>query len=744
MERPLAVLGFSFFLALTLGTLLTLNLTLALAALCLLALLVGLCLRPLRNNGRLMAALLAALAAFSILGAKEALVFRPLQQWDGKTVHLKLEALNYSTDPDDRIGIGVRVLEGDLPAGTKLALNAGAWGIDCEPYDLLEGEFVVSALQEAGSERIYDYAKSLGILLNIAPAGYDAEESVAVTAPETRPLMARVLALRRAARMAVTSQPVLNGPGLEEVRGVTAGLAFGFKDGISAATNRMFRSLGVSHLLAVSGLHTALLAQALLALLRFFRLPRKASSLLTAGFVLLFVALTGFTPSAVRAGVMSMVMLVGLLFGREPDSLNSLGLALLVITLPNPYAVCDVGLLLSAAATFGILVLHPPMKRATADRLKEKGGAPALLARPVNAVMVTLAATLPTLPVTLAVFGTISLVSPLANLLMVPLSSVITVTGCLGAFLGVAGVPVLTGWVFWVGKTAARLLLWVGEALYALPAVSSDADRLFLLVGIPAGLGLVLLGHRLLGRRGARTAALWSVIALCGGILANGVFMRGVTTLTVLPARGATAALVERDGRAGLILMGGEDAAEAASYVLRGRSLSSVDFLLIADPDDGSAFSSPLVTEVVGVECLITAKEGAYRLTLEALPVQDGAFYLDEGAVAFWGDCSAERLEDGFLRLTVGSTRLLFCPEGGNAAALTADQRRTNLAVFTGSAPRNVSALTLQAGVLSVDEEMLPYAEKGVPRGIYPVENTAREAVAVRTRGMGDVAFSRF
>ncbi len=739
MERPLAVLGFSFFLALTLGSLLTLNLTLALAVLCLLALIVGLCLRPLRQDKRLMTVFLAALAAFSMLSAKEALVFCPLQRWDGQTVHLKLQALNYSADPDDRIGIGVRVLEGDLPAGTKLALDASFWGIACEPYDILEGDFVVSAVREEGSGRIYEYTKSLGVMLDIVPADYNAEESIAVTPPASRPVMAQVLALRRAARMAIYSQP-----DMEDVQDVMAGMAFGFTSGISAEITRMFRSLGVSHLLAVSGLHTSLLAQAMLALFRFLKLPRKASSLLTAGFVLLFVALTGFTPSAVRAGVMSIVLLIGLLFGREPDSLNSLGLALLVITLPNPYAVCDVGLLLSAAATFGILVLYPPMRRATADRLKEKGGVFALLARPVGAVMVTLAATLPTLPVILVVFRNISLISPLSNLLMVPVSSVVTVATCLGAFLAVAGVPIMTDAVFWIGKTAARLLLWIGRGLFSLPVVSVDVDQLFLLVGVPAGLALVFLGYRLLGKRGVRIAALWSVIALLGGVVANGVFMKGVATLTVLPSYGATAALVERDGRTGVVVMGREDASQAAARVLRNQSLPSIDFLLVASPDDGSAFSAPLIVETIGVETLITGKEGEYRHTLEALPVEDGTLYLDEGAVSFWGDCRAEQLADGFIRLTIGGTRLLFCPEGGDASRLTADERRTNLAVYTGAAPRNVAALTTQAGVLSVEEEMLPFAEKGVPRGVYPVENTAKDDVTIYTRGAGDISFARF
>ncbi len=738
MERPMAVIGFTFFLALTLGSLLNLNLNLALAGLFLLALIVGLCLRSLRKNKRLMTVMFSALAAFSILAGVEGLVYRPLQQWDGETLHLRVQALNYASDPDDRAGIGVKVLEGALPKGTRLALNARFWGIDCAPYDILEGDFLVLSEREDGDERLVGYAKSLGIRLDIVPAGYNGEEAVTVTPPESRPLMYDIQTLRRSARLAILSQP-----GTEDVQDVMAGMAFGFKSGIPVEITRMFRGLGVSHLLAVSGLHTALIAQALLALLRFLRVPRRAAPLLTAGFVLLFVALTGFTPSAVRAGVMSIVLLLGLSIGREPDSLNSLGLALLVITLPNPYAVCDVGLLLSAAATFGILVLYPPMKRAAADRLREQGGFRALLARPVGAVTVTLAATLPTLPVLLLNFGTLSLISPLSNLLMVPVSSAAMVATCLGAFLSLAGIPFLTEAAFWAGKTAARLLLLVGRGLYSLPVTAVDADRLFLLVCVPAGLALTLLGYRLLGRRGARAMALWAIIALLAGTTVNGLFMKGVTTLTVLQSDGSAAVLLEREGRYGVVLMGEEDASKAAAQALRRIPAASVDFLLLADLDGGGAFASPLVTNAAEVDTLITFREGEYRLTAEALPVQGQTLYLDDGPVVFWNDCRAQRLEDGFLRLTLGKTRVLLCPSSGDASALSPDGRLTHLAIYTGNAPRNIGAITAQAGVLACGEGMLSYAMKGISQDVYPVRASARGDVTLRTRGVGDAAFER-
>ena len=134
------------------GSLLNLNLNLALAGLVLLALMVGLCVRSLRKNKRLMTVLFSALAAFSILAGTEGLVYRPLQQWDGEILHLRVQALTYASDPDDRAGIGVKELEGALPKGTSLVLNAGFWGIDCAPYDILEGDFRVFSERENGDE----------------------------------------------------------------------------------------------------------------------------------------------------------------------------------------------------------------------------------------------------------------------------------------------------------------------------------------------------------------------------------------------------------------------------------------------------------------------------------------------------------------------------------------------------------------------------------------------------------------
>ena len=95
--------------------------------------------------------------------------------------------------------------------------------------------------------------------------------------------------------------------------------------------------------------------------------------------------------------------------------------------------------------------------------------------------------------------------------------------------------------------------------------------------------------------------------------------------------------------------------------------------------------------------------------------------------------------EDGWLRLYLGDTSLLFCPAHGDAAMLSADRRCANYVIFTEAPPRHVTALTAQGGVLGCSEERVSYVTKALPWGVYPISLTAEGDVAVMTRGLGDL-----
>lgn len=205
----------------------------------------------------------------------------------------------------------------------------------------------------------------------------------------------------------------------------TAGLLraelLGDKSGLTDAEQNQVSEVGLSHLFAVSGLHCAFLVS-LLALL----IPAGRRRLLAGcsiPILLIYMVAVGLTPSVVRACIMLIFLLLAPLFRRATDPLTSLSAALLVILLGNPYAAASVSLQLSFGATLGLLVVSPRLQAAFSRRCR--GQRPAVrkawLFLGAN-LSATLGAMVFTTPLTAYYFGLLTPLSPLSNLLAVPLA----------------------------------------------------------------------------------------------------------------------------------------------------------------------------------------------------------------------------------------------------------------------------------------------------------------------------------
>ncbi len=123
-----------------------------------------------------------------------------------------------------------------------------------------------------------------------------------------------------------------------------------------------FNRLGLSHLMAISGLHFSLIALALHLVLRLF-LPHKVESVCLMVLLTLYLLFIGDTPSIVRTWITVMVFLLGNLFEKRTSALNSLGVALLLSLLWNPLSATSLSFQLSFLATAGILFFHAPLER---------------------------------------------------------------------------------------------------------------------------------------------------------------------------------------------------------------------------------------------------------------------------------------------------------------------------------------------------------------------------------------------
>ena len=191
---------------------------------------------------------------------------------------------------------------------------------------------------------------------------------------------------------------------------------FGDQSGIDDEVDEVYRNSGIIHVLTVSGLHIAFIVGALMLLLKLFK-GNKFLSLTIISIVLLFYCyLCGFTPSVVRATIMAIVLLLSRICNRPYDGLNSLAIAGFVIVCFSPLSTVDVGFLMSFFCVMFILLLAKPFTKLLSF----------VMPRKVASVMaVSISAQIGILPFTASFFSSFNFLSVFANLLVIPIFSII-------------------------------------------------------------------------------------------------------------------------------------------------------------------------------------------------------------------------------------------------------------------------------------------------------------------------------
>ena len=288
---------------------------------------------------------------------------------------------------------------------------------------------------------------------------------------------------------------------------VAQAVTLGIRQGLPADLSRDFRDSGTTYLLAVSGLHVAIVMGMAMALSR--RLlwkPRLLVYLLPVVAVWLYATLTGLAPSAQRAAIMGSFYLAALYFGRQRHGFEALLLAALFITAFNPAALWQVSFHLSFLAMAGIVLVAPAVLEYVGGQGSGDAGPGAGPLRGAIAIMAMgLAATLFTWPAIAFYFHRVSLVGIPATVLALPAMPLVLVTSLLTGLVGLASTQAALafGWIAWLGLS---YVTWVVQLFAALPlaALRLDEAGRALALGYSSVLGAALLALR--GSRRLRTA----------------------------------------------------------------------------------------------------------------------------------------------------------------------------------------------------------------------------------------------
>lgn len=408
-------------------------------------------------------------------------------------------------------------------------------------------------------------------------------------------------------------------------RSVVLALVTGDKGAVPEDVRTRFADLGISHILAISGLHVGMVALlAFLAVHTLLRLyPRlllhvpakKIAVLCSIVPVLGYCMIAGLATPAARAGLMVVCYLTALLLDRPHHLLHTLFVAAFVLLAVAPGSLFEISFQLSFAAVFCLIVLVPAWKRALPQTEPDPLAPPP---RPVRAkitsymgdsLLGSTAAILGTAPLAAWYFYTFAPAGFIANLVMVPLTGFVLVPlGLGGAALAVISQPLAQA-VFGLAGWCTRFFLSLAGHLHKMFGSAMSVSR-------PEVWEILVFYGLLFATIQCRTRKHWAALALAvliaAGCQAGGAFMHrqptGTLTVTVLDVGAGDAAVVEFPDRQVMVIDGGgmrDDSFDTGKAIvapfLHSRGIKRLDYIVMTHPHRDHAAGLPYLARRFGM-----------------------------------------------------------------------------------------------------------------------------------------------
>ncbi len=596
-----------------------------------------------------------------------------------------------------------------VPQRFKIRLSAQG-SLQVEPYSRVRGKIHLFLPQggDGYSSRGYYQSKGISMFAYLYEYG-----GVQILPADSHPPYYYALRLRSALLRSVDD--VLPPREASLVGGILLGDVSGLDSGITAD----FRTDGISHILSVSGLHMATVAELLMFFLLFLHLRKKTASVLAGAGILAFMAVTCFVPSVTRSGVMCLLCLAAPVVSRRADPLNSLCAAALLICLSNPYAAADIGFLLSFFATLGLVVCSAPIAGFLNGRFDKIPLLHPFVQGASGVLATSAAATLFTLPIILLNFGTVSLVSPLANLLELVPSTLLIGFGAGAAVLNLLFPQSYLAMPFALAAgLLAKYMRWCAAWLARIPLASISASQGFVPLWL-AGSGLLLAAAYGLarGRRLLPQAACLSVILLLTGVLSYQISQRGVTRVAVLDTGTSLSVVMTRGNRAAVVGCDAYNSGRLVSW-LNHENVSRLDYLELLTQDHEEFTSAADVSSRFRPWQLVAPeKTGVDGFVRKAMGNSVKSALFQNGARAsFWDGVTVETMSGGkasAARICVNGVTILLCPSGADAASLPETWKRCDFLV-TDAVPAGQEEPEPVLTVFSMDENDLVKSGRSV------------------------------
>lgn len=223
----------------------------------------------------------------------------------------------------------------------------------------------------------------------------------------------------------------------ESTLGIMYALITGDKNLLTPEIRQSYSLAGTSHLLAVSGFHVTIIAAGIFLLLGFLRNPWLKFSIFVVALSA-FIILTGLQASAIRSGVMAILYMLGITLQRRPNLVNIAAFSTLFILLLKPHFLLSAGFQMSVGAILGIALLYKPAHDFFKMFFKSEN---VILNYILNSFSLTIAASIAVVPIVAYYFKTVTFISPLTNILAIPVIGFAMMWGTLSLILSYISLP---------------------------------------------------------------------------------------------------------------------------------------------------------------------------------------------------------------------------------------------------------------------------------------------------------------
>lgn len=525
--------------------------------------------RRIRSLSILAAVMVGLSLGWGVFWGYDTWVIAPVRALDGELRTVTFTASDFSQPTAYAASVDGTITVEGREYRLRLYLDQ-AWEVS--PGDVIQMPVRLRFTDEGGAGEP-TYHRTNGILL----LGYQQDEG---TLTPGTPRWTHQSALWRAALKEVIFRHFP-----EDTAPFALALLLGDKSELDPEITLHFRLAGLSHIVAVSGLHLSFFFGAICFLTG---KRRFLTALLGIPAVVLFAAVAGFTPSVTRAAVMQILMMLALAFGREYDPPSALAFAVTVMLGTDPLVIASAGFQMSVGSVAGILLFYPILSKRLSVLIPEKKGlARKLLRGLVSGVALSLGASIVVTPLVAWYYGSVSLVSVLANLLVVPVVSIIFY-GIIAVCIMSTFLPVAAGGAAWLVSWLIRYVFCAAGAVASMPLSSVYTRSVYI------GIWLVLCYGVFLWVLAAKPKRNWPALCGCAAGLCIALLLSWTEPVlsdyrvTVLDVGQGQCILLQSRGTTFMVDCGGdqdENAGNTAAEALLSMGIDRIDGLILTHYD---------------------------------------------------------------------------------------------------------------------------------------------------------------